>query len=365
MPSKELTITEQSMPATFEELSGMAKALVASGFFTDVKSISQGIVKVQAGKELGIPPIFAMQNITMIKGRLCTSANTMALLIKRSGRYNYRITEHTDLICKITFKEFENNTWVDVGDSMFTMEDAKRAKLVYPDSAWTKYPRAMLFSRAISQGARLYTPDAIGGVYTSEEIKSSGGPLDDEPEPVTVAEEPQVTEHWCEEHSTKFFKSANMNSYGHPIEGEINEKGKQMWCHEHTTKPQTAKAPTGLPIVTEEPPEPDNAQAEQDADELRPDKPQPTAEVTAQAAAHPPAAPVDEDWEKMGRDKAPTANIDTPTTLAGMLGILQKHDRKYGPSWFYKQFSGYTPASMKDPAIVAQAYAEVKEIMGW
>ncbi len=184
MAGKELTITEGAMPATFEELSGMAKAFVASGMFKDVAAISQAIVKVQAGKELGIPPVYAMQNINMIKGKLCTSANTMALLIKRSGHYNYRITEHTDLVCKIMFKELEDNKWVDVGESQFTMEDAKRAKLIYPDSAWMKYPRAMLFSRAISQGARLYTPDAIGGVYTSEEIKAIDGPAFDEPEVV-------------------------------------------------------------------------------------------------------------------------------------------------------------------------------------
>jgi len=331
----------------FGAMQSMGEAFFKSGMFTDVKSAAQAVVKIAAGMELGLQAIYAMQNINMIKGRLCTSANTMALLIKRSGRYNYRITEHTDLICTITFKEFENNTWVDVGDSTFTMEDAKRAKLVYPDSAWMKYPRAMLFSRAISQGARLYAPDAIGGVYTSEEIKSSGGPVDDEPEPITVTKEPQTKEHWCEEHSTKFFKSENMRSYGHPIEGEINEKGKQVWCHEHTTKPQSVKAIADKPNVTEEPPEP----ASGPVPEIKEPQPQ--------------AAPVDEDWEKLGRDTAPTANIDTPTTLSGMLGILQKHDRKYGPTWFYKQFSGYTPTSMKDPATVAQAYAEVKEIMGW
>ncbi len=204
MTTKELTITEGAMPATFEELSGMAKAFVASGMFNDVKEISQGIVKIQAGKELGIPPVYAMQNINMIKGKLCTSANTMALLIKRSGHYNYRITEHTDTVCTIKFLELEASKWVEVGQSQFTIEDAKRAKLVYPDSAWIKYPRAMLFSRAISQGARLYTPDAIGGVYTSEEIKAIDGPVNDEPEPVRTSR-PAETKKQAEEDSKEQF----------------------------------------------------------------------------------------------------------------------------------------------------------------
>jgi len=270
MTSKELTMTEGAMPASFEELSGMAKAFVASGMFKDTTAISQGIVKIQAGKELGIPPVYAMQNINMIKGKLCTSANTMALLIKRSGHYNYRITEHTDLVCKIMFKELEGGKWVDVGESQFTMEDAKRAKLIYPDNAWIKYPRAMLFSRAISQGARLYTPDAIGGVYTSEEIKSIDGPVNDEP--VTVTEESLAREHWCEEHNTEFFKSDNMRSYGHPIEGVVNEKGKQVWCHEHENKPKV---------------EPDVAQAEKDTEELFPPDPKHAAEAAVKPAPAP------------------------------------------------------------------------------
>ena len=66
MTNKAITITEGAMPVSFEELSGMAKAFVTSGMFKDTTAISPAIVKVQAGKELGIPPVYAMQNINMI-----------------------------------------------------------------------------------------------------------------------------------------------------------------------------------------------------------------------------------------------------------------------------------------------------------
>jgi hypothetical protein len=136
--------------------------------FSDLKSMAQAIVKIQAGRELGLPPVYSMQNINMIRDRLTTSANTMAMLVKRGEKYNYRIKEHTDAICSIEFYEDGKP----VGVSTFTIEDAKRADLVKPNSGWAKYPRAMLFSRAISQGARIYCPDAIGGVYTEEEMQS-------------------------------------------------------------------------------------------------------------------------------------------------------------------------------------------------
>jgi hypothetical protein len=163
---------ELALPTSYEEINNLAKAFVQSGYFADTKQLAQAIVKIQAGKELSLPPVFSIQNINLIRGRLTSSANTLALLVKRSGRYNYRIKEHTDTVCAITFYEMDGGKWVEVGESKFTMDDARRADLVKPDSGWAKYPRAMLFSRAISQGARIYAPDAIGGVYTDEEIRA-------------------------------------------------------------------------------------------------------------------------------------------------------------------------------------------------
>ena len=164
--------TGLTVPGSFQDISDMAKAFVASGYFSDTKAMAQAIVKIQAGKELGLPPVYSMQNINLIRDRLTSSANTLAMMVKKSGRYNYRVTEHSDQTCTITFYESEEGKWVEVGTSTFTMADAKRADLIKPGGGWVKYPRAMLFSRAISQGARMYAPDAIGGVYTDEEIRS-------------------------------------------------------------------------------------------------------------------------------------------------------------------------------------------------
>jgi len=116
----------------------------------------------------------------------------MAMLVKRSGHYNYRVKEHTDQVCTLTFYERDGDKWAEIGDSSFSMDDAKRADLVKPDSGWAKYPRAMLFSRTISQGARIYAPDAIGGIYTDEEIRAiPPRPTDnDVPPTIEVTDEP-------------------------------------------------------------------------------------------------------------------------------------------------------------------------------
>ncbi len=187
--STALTTKQDALPANFEELNGLANAFVKSGMFSDTKQLSQAIVKIQAGRELGLPPVYSMQNINMIRNRLCSSANTLAMLVKKSGHYNYRIKEHNDRLCSITFFEREGDKWIEVGVSTFTIEDAKRADLVKPDSGWVKYPRALLFARSISQGARIYCPDAIGGMYTDEEIRSIP-PKPDDSSPLDETEPP-------------------------------------------------------------------------------------------------------------------------------------------------------------------------------
>ncbi len=187
-------VKQDALPSSFDELSAMAKAFVQSGMFQDIKQLSQAIVKIQAGRELGLPPVYSMQNINMIRNRLTSSANTLAMLVKRSGRYNYRIKEHTEKVCTITFYEKDGDKWAEVGESSFSMDDAKRAELVKPDSGWAKFPRAMLFSRSISQGARIYAPDAIGGMYTDEEIRSIPPRLnEEEPVPEAPATTPEAS----------------------------------------------------------------------------------------------------------------------------------------------------------------------------
>lgn len=137
-----------------------------SGLFADLKSAAQAIVKIQAGAELGIPPFASMSGISIIQGKPAIGAGLIAGLIKASTKYNYKIKRHDDEACVIEFYEGGEL----IGESAFTMEDAKQAGLV-GRPIWRSYPRNMLFSRAMSNGARWYAPDLFTGpVYTPEEL---------------------------------------------------------------------------------------------------------------------------------------------------------------------------------------------------
>lgn len=150
----------------------LGEVLAQSGFFTDSRGAAQAVVKVLAGQELGFGPVASMTGINIIKGRVTLSANLLAAAVKRSGKYSYRIIEHTDKACEI---EFTENGEV-IGRSRFTMEDAKNAQL--NGDNWKKFPANMLFARAISNGAKWHCPDIFGGpIYTPDEL---GAAVDEE-----------------------------------------------------------------------------------------------------------------------------------------------------------------------------------------
>jgi hypothetical protein len=165
-----------------EELSTMqlGQVLAQSGYFQDAKDAAQAIVKVLAGREMGIGPVASMTGIYLVKGRVTLSANLMAAQIKRSGKYNYIIRRMDDTGCAIEFYEGKTS----VGISAFTEADAKAAQLLGGDN-WKKFPRNMYFARAMSNGAKWYTPDVFSGpIYTPDELNAAS--VIDEPTVVDV-----------------------------------------------------------------------------------------------------------------------------------------------------------------------------------
>jgi len=151
----------QVMP--LNEIVKMAEAFASSGMFTDAKQMGQAFVKIQAGQEIGIPPFAAMSGIHIIQGKPTLGAGLIASAIKGSGKYDYRVIEMTEKTCSINF--FQGTE--EIGNSTFTIEDAKKALTKNID----KFPKNMLFARAISNGVKWFCPDVFSGpVYVPEEM---------------------------------------------------------------------------------------------------------------------------------------------------------------------------------------------------
>jgi hypothetical protein len=156
--------TALSVIKSVDDIERVAGSMAKSGYFQDSREMAQAVVKIMAGQEMGFGPFASMIGVHIIQGKPGFSANLMAAAVKSSGRYDYRINEISDAACEITF--FEGGK--EAGRSRFTKEDATKAGT----QNMGKFPRNMLFARAMSNGVRWYCPDVFSGAvaYTPEEL---------------------------------------------------------------------------------------------------------------------------------------------------------------------------------------------------
>lgn len=165
-------MTDKLVPTDLND-SQLAKTFANSGFWKDARDANKAMVKILGGREIGIGPMASMREIDIIKGKIELSSSLMARLVKESEKYNYVVSDHTEDLCVIDFYERMDDEWKQTGSSEFTMEDAKNAELTGKDN-WQKYPKNMLFARALSNGVKWYCPDVTGGsVYHKGEISQS------------------------------------------------------------------------------------------------------------------------------------------------------------------------------------------------
>lgn len=187
---------------TLRVIRDMGDIFVKSGYFKDARDQAQAVVKILYGRELGFSPVISMSGIHIIEGKPALSANLMGAMVKRSGKYNYKVDVLTDTECTLTFTE----NGQPMGVSSFTMQDATRAGVVRPGSGWSKYPRNMLFSRALSNGVKLYCPELSAcPIYVPEELGAE------------VNEEGNVTSHPVEQPK----KTAEVRTFGNKKHVEV------------------------------------------------------------------------------------------------------------------------------------------------
>jgi len=159
----------------YAEIEQISKAFVASKMFgNDMERVSQAITKIMAGQELGLAPFASMRAVHVIDGNATLSANTMAGMVKSSGRYDYEVVKKEVDKCVIDFYEIRKGKRVKLGTETFDAEEAKAAGLSNKNN-WQKYPKAMMFARCISNGVRTYCPDVFSGmlVYTPDELNAN------------------------------------------------------------------------------------------------------------------------------------------------------------------------------------------------
>lgn len=153
-----------------EEMKG-AGYLIKSGLAPkDIRTAEAALFVILAGRDLGLSPVQSLRSIRPIQGKIECSADLQLGLFQRDGgRFRWLKIDEREASLELAAP------WLNgVHVSTFTLDDAKRAGLL-SNSTWTKYPKAMLRSRAITQGLKdigflvgsgMYAPGEIGGNVT-------------------------------------------------------------------------------------------------------------------------------------------------------------------------------------------------------
>lgn len=180
-----------------------AAMLVPTGFLPEsIRSAAQAAAIILKGRELGVPAMYALSNIAVIKGKPVAGAEVLQALIYRDHGDTALIPAESTS-AKATYR-FKRRGWPEYQTFSFTIEDARQAGITN-NPTWAKYPAAMLRARCISAIARMAFADSIGGMYTPEELGAAvevdaegqftitSSPAEPDPEPAPQAAPAEAT----------------------------------------------------------------------------------------------------------------------------------------------------------------------------
>jgi hypothetical protein len=197
-------VSQGFAPATMDEAMKFSEMLARSSM---VPRQYQGkpedvLVACQWGREIGLAPMQALQNIAVINGKPSVYGDAAMALVQASS------------VCEGIEESFENEDTMQMVAvcvahrknrkpvvARFSIADAQRAGLWNKQGPWTAYPKRMLQMRARGFALRDAFPDVLKGLITAEEAQDypdqpakdvtpakPANPLDALPAPVSVPE---------------------------------------------------------------------------------------------------------------------------------------------------------------------------------
>ena len=170
----QLTTTKGFAPTTITEAMQFSKMMADS---TMVPKQYQGkpediLVAMQWGFEIGLAPLQALQNISVINGKPSVYGDAAMALVQASavcdGVDEYFENEGTPNPVAVCVARRKGRNPV---IARFSVEDAKRAGLWGKQGPWQSYPKRMMQMRARGFALRDAFPDVLKGLITAEEAQ--------------------------------------------------------------------------------------------------------------------------------------------------------------------------------------------------
>lgn len=129
---------------------------------------AEAIYIMLLGRELGLSPLAALQNINLIGGKPVVSGQALLGIMRQRG-LEVEVPDPASVTdAAVVRVRRPGRDWMSYS---YTREMARKAELLNkPGNMWNKYPAEMLIWRAVSTASRMAASDLMLGLYTVEEI---------------------------------------------------------------------------------------------------------------------------------------------------------------------------------------------------
>ena len=127
------------------------------------------LVCMQMGKEVGLKPLQALQNIAVINGRPSIWGDAMLAVCRQASNFDY-VDETLDIDTMIATCRAKRHGEPEVVRT-FSQKQAETAKLWGKEGPWRNYPERMLQMRARGFCLRDTFADVLRGIISTEEAR--------------------------------------------------------------------------------------------------------------------------------------------------------------------------------------------------
>lgn len=169
--------TEVATADTDSWLNVMSDVVRLAAHIADTEFVPRGLrgsapataAAILYGREVGLPPMTALNMTYVVEGKPAISAEAMRALVLAAG-HELEFVESTGAVCRMRARRRGSETWTELA---WTLDMARAAGLL-GKAVWKSYPRALLAARCSTELCRMVFPDVIHGFRSLEELEDMG-----------------------------------------------------------------------------------------------------------------------------------------------------------------------------------------------
>jgi hypothetical protein len=132
------------------------------------------LIALDLANRSGVSPLMIMQNLNIIQGRPSFSSSYIIASINTStdyGRLRYKVTGKGDTLSCIAYAKHLESGEIEEGPEVTMQMAVAEGWTSKSGSKWKTMPQLMIRYRAAAFFGRLYTPEILMGMHTTDEIE--------------------------------------------------------------------------------------------------------------------------------------------------------------------------------------------------